>query len=288
MLASAIIVFREILEIALIMGVIAVATKGIPGRGKWILAGLAASILGSGAVAFFANEISMAAEGLGQEMFNAIILFSASLLIAWTVLWMATHARQLSQHIKNIGQKISDGSLPMYSLAAVIAITGLREGSEIILFLHGILASGTSSSAIMLGSLIGFAGGATTGALLYFGLIQIPTRNIFAVTSWLLIFLAAGMAANGAKYLVAADVLTVWTSTAWDSSAILSQDGLVGQVLHALFGYADRPMGIQIAFYIATVAILAMAIKLQKSMKKKQVIEQKEAHTIEMQASSSI
>ena len=261
MLTSAIIVFREILEIALILGVISAATKGIEGRAKWIAAGLLGSVAGSAIVAYFANEISMAAEGLGQELFNAIILFTATALIAWTVLWMATHAKQLAAHLKNVGKKVADGSLPMYSLAVVIAITGIREGSEIILFTHGILASGTPVSTVLLGSSIGLVGGTVIGALLYFGLLQIPTKNIFKVTSWLLVFLAAGMAANGAKYLVAADMLSFWTSTVWNSGNIISQNGFIGQVLHALFGYSESPMGIQLAFYIVTAASLFCAIR---------------------------
>ncbi len=267
MLASAIIVFREILEIALILGVIGAATRGLEGRGKWIISGILASVAGSAVVAFFANEISNLAEGLGQELFNAIILFAATALIAWTVMWMATHAKELSAHLRNVSQKIGDGSLPMYSLAVVIAITGLREGSEIILFTHGILASGTDVSSVILGSTIGLIGGATIGTMLYLGLLQISPKHIFGVTSWLLIFLAAGMAASGAKYLVAADVLTFWTATAWNSSSIISQDGIIGQVLHALFGYSDRPMGIQIAFYLATLVLLFMATRSSNKRK---------------------
>lgn len=268
MLASSIIVFREILEIALILGVIGAATRGLAGRGKWIAFGIMGALAGSGLVAYFANEISEAAEGLGQEVFNAIILFAATALIGWTVIWMSTHAKQLSAHLKNVGKKIADGSLPMYSLAVVVAITGLREGSEIILFTHGILASGTPGYEVFIGSMGGLVGGTIIGAMLYLGLLQISPKYIFSVTSWLLIFLAAGMAANGAKYLVAADILTFWTSAAWNSGNIISQDGFIGQVLHALFGYSERPMGIQLAFYVATAALLFVATNIKQKRHK--------------------
>ena len=88
MLSFAVIVFREILEISLVIGVLIAATRGLKNRKKWIGIGLGMGIVGSIVVAFFAEGISNAMEGMGQELFNATILILATILIGWTVVWM--------------------------------------------------------------------------------------------------------------------------------------------------------------------------------------------------------
>ena len=88
------------------------------------------------------------------------------------------------------------------------------------------------------------------GALLYFGLVAIPTRHLFAVTGWLLLLLAAGMAAQAAGFLVQAGKLPALADPIWDTSAWLPEQGVIGQILHALMGYVERPSGMQIVFFV--------------------------------------
>jgi high-affinity iron transporter len=132
----------------------------------------------------------------------------------------------------------------------------LREGSEVVLFLYGIVAGGTSGTDLLVGGLLGVLGGVVLTGLSYVGLIAIPSRYIFTVTGWLITFLAAGMAAQAVFYLDQAGYLTVFNQQAWDTSAILSQDSYLGLFLHTLIGYTDRPSVMQLIVYIAV--ILAM------------------------------
>lgn len=260
MLSSAIVVFREVLEVALILGVIGAATKGLPSRGYWILAGLGLGIIGSVLIAMFADAISGLAEGFGQELFNASILLIAAGMIGWTVLWMRKHGRQISQHVRDLSRGVMAGELPLYSLTLVIMLAVLREGSEIVLFTHGLLAAGQTVSTVLTGSMIGLAVGSAVGFMLYMGLIQISPRYFFAVTSWVLMFVAAGMVSVAVKYLVAADVITTWVNPVWDSSGWLPEHSLIGQALHTLLGYSDQPMGVQVLFYAMTLSILVLAM----------------------------
>ena len=73
MFAAALIVFRESLEAALIIGVMAAATLGIPGRLRWIGGGVLAGMVGAVLVASGMEAISNLASGIGQEMFNAAV-----------------------------------------------------------------------------------------------------------------------------------------------------------------------------------------------------------------------
>lgn len=262
MLSTAIVIFREILEIALILSVVAAATKGMIGRNRLILSGLGLGFMGSLTVAVFAQKIADAAEGMGQELFNAAILLTASAVIGWTVLWMAKHAKEFSAHIKNIGKGVMEGSLPTYSLIAVIALAMLREGTEIVLFTHGMIASGQAISSILIGSTLGLVSGSLVGAALYLGLISFSPKYIFKVTSWLLIFLCAGMSATAAKFLVSAGWFPGLSDQVWDSSALLSDSGILGETLGALFGYTARPAELQIVFYVITLGILVALMQI--------------------------
>lgn len=254
MLSTAIIIFREVFEIVLILGIVLAATREMAGRGRWIGLGLAGGIGGAALVAVFTDAISMFAEGLGQEIFNAMILFTAALFIGWTVLWMQQHAREMKQHFMEVGAQIAAGKASGYALSVVIALALLREGSEIVLFSYGMLASGQSIMALLSGAAIGMAGGVTVGLLLYFGLIKLSTRYFFRITSWLLILLVAGMISQGIGFLIAAGYFESLSRIVWDSSWLLSENSVIGQSLHALAGYTARPAVIQLIVYIATLA----------------------------------
>jgi len=99
MLAALLIVFREVLEAGLIVGVVLAATEGVRGRGLWVSGGIAAGMLGAGLVALFAQRLSDAFAGSGQDVFNASILMAAVAMLSWHSIWMARHARELTRDL---------------------------------------------------------------------------------------------------------------------------------------------------------------------------------------------
>ena len=144
----------------------------------------------------------------------------------------------------------------MYAMTILVGLAVLREGAEVVLFLYSMFASGTPLSQIGTGGLIGIAVGAAFGAALYFGLLRIPTRHLFRVTSIMLLMLSAGLAAQAAGFLVQANVISVLTTSLWDTSWLIPERSVVGSILHALIGYIANPMGIQLVFYVATLGII--------------------------------
>jgi high-affinity iron transporter len=249
-----IIVLREVIEAGLIVGIVLAATRGVPSRGWWVAGGVAAGVVGAGVVALFAEAISELFEGYGQELFNAAILILAVGMLAWHNAWMAKHGRELAAQVKRVGQAVAHGDRPLTALAVVCGIAVLREGSEVVLFLYGIVAGGTSGSSLVIGGLLGVAAGAAVTGLSYLGLLAIPQRYIFTVTGWLITLLAAGLAAQAVAFLNAADVITALGSQVWDTSGVLSQSSFVGIILHTLIGYTERPSELQLLVYIAVVA----------------------------------
>jgi high-affinity iron transporter len=257
MIAVAIIVFREVLEAALIVSIVLAASKGTAGRGRWIAGGIALGVLGACVVAGFAAEIASAVEGMGQELFNATILFAAVGMLGWHNVWMGRHGRELATEASALGRDVAAGARPLYALASVVGIAVLREGSETVLFLYGLVAAGSGGVVNLVGGgSIGILGGVIVGAGLYLGLLRIPSRHLFSVTSWMILLLAAGLASQGAFFLNQADVLPALGNQIWDTSWLLDDDSVVGRVLHVLIGYVARPEGIQLVFWVLTLGIL--------------------------------
>ena len=260
MLGALIIVFREVIEAGIIVGIILAVTKGIPGRGRWVAAGVAAGVAGASLLAVFADVLANAFAGVGQEIFNASVLALAVCMLAWHNIWMALHGRELAAQVKGVGREIAEGSKTLAALAIVVGVAVLREGSEIVLFLYGLAIGGGSTKwDLMIGSVIGLILGCLVSALTFFGLIAIPTRYLFRVTTVLITFLAAGLAAQSVQFLQQAGIAAVWETTAWDTSAILSDTSLFGRLLHTMFGYNDQPSQLQVAVYLVVlVTILAL------------------------------
>jgi len=257
MLGALIIVFREVIEAGIIVGIVMAVTRGVRGSRLMAAAGVAAGILGASLVAAFAGAIADALNGFGQELFNAAILSLAVCMLAWHNIWMASHGRQLAAEARQLGQDVRSGARSLVALAIVVAVAVMREGSEVALFLYGLVAAGgTTSRDLLIGSALGLAAGVAVSAVTYFGLVTIPARRLFAVTSALITFLAAGLASQAANFLQQAGVVTIWSDTAWNTSAILSDTSLFGRVLHTLVGYADQPSVLQVVVYAATLAAI--------------------------------
>ena len=266
MLATALIVFREILEAALVVSIVMAATKGIPRREVWVSYGVIGGVLGAAMVAAFAGAIAQVAAGMGQEIFNATVMFLAVALLGWHSIWMGRHGRELRRDLGAFGGAVFAGARPMYALTVVVGIAVLREGSEVVLFLYGIaVGSPGQSGSMVFGGLLGVFGGVGIGLAMYYGLLQVSMKRLFAVTTWLIILLAAGMASQGAAFLVQADLLPPLEDAVWDTSWVLTDSSILGKTLHTLVGYSAQPSGTQLIFYTATLTVIGLLTCLYRS-----------------------
>jgi high-affinity iron transporter len=268
MYGTAIIVFREVLEAAIIIGIVAAATRDIPRRKRWLTAGLLAGLTGSALVAASTDSIAAMASGIGQELFNAIVLGIAVLMLAWHNIWMASHGAALAANARSVGANIREGRSECSVLLVVVGLAVLREGSETVLFLYGIATSeGAGMTSMLLGGLIGVAAGIAVGYALYAGLLKIPMRWFFAATAALVLLLAAGMASQAARFLIQADLLPSLAAPLWDTSVLLPEHSVGGVLLHSLAGYDARPAGMQLVFYIATLTAIILGMQWSKRIK---------------------
>ncbi len=263
MLASLLIVFREILEAGLIVGIVLAATRGIPARGAWVAGGIGAGVVGAGIVAIFAGALSEAFAGNGQEVFNASVLSVAVVMLGWHNLWMANHGREVARQIKTMGHEVSAGTRSLLAVAIVVTVAVLREGAEVVLFLYGIAASSKEGWATLLaGGALGIGCGALLSWLIYRGLLAIPVGRLFGVTSWLVALLAAGMAGQAAALLAKVDLIPSWGTEIWNTSWLIDESSIVGRALRALIGYSDRPMGVQLVAFLVVLTVLVGGARL--------------------------
>jgi high-affinity iron transporter len=262
MFAIWILVFREVLEAAMIVSIVAAATRGVAGRWRWIGSGLLLGCLGAGLVAAGAGQLAEAMSGMGQEWFNAGVLLAAAAMIGWHVIWMARHGRVLAADAGRFGNDVSEGRRPMAALMVVVMLAVLREGSEVVLFGYGLLSSGSGAGDLLMGGLLGVLSGVAAGVAMYAGLLRIPMRHFFRATNGLLTLLAAGLAASAAGFLAQADVLPTLANPLWNTSALLPDESWLGRTLHALIGYTAQPSGMQVLLYLTVVIVLSGGARL--------------------------
>jgi len=172
-------------------------------------------------------------------------------MLAWHNIWMAVHGKELAQHITSTARAVSDGRRECSVILLVVALAVLREGAETVLFLYGV-ATGSENGLrdTLLGGGLGFGLGALVAGLLYAGLLRIPMRRFFAITSVLVLLLAASMASQAARLLIQADMLPSLGAPLWDTSNWLAQNTVTGTLLHGLVGYDAQPAGAQVLAYV--------------------------------------
>ena len=254
-------VFREVLEAALIISIVCAATRGVARRGIYVTSGIGLGIIGALLVALGARLIARIANGSGQEIFDACVLLAAVVMIGWHVVWMSKHGRELALQLTTIGNSVKGGSTSLTLLLGVVALAVLREGSEIVLFLYGLALGGIGAMGLIGGVALGAGGGALVGLALYFGLLRVPLKNFFNVTNWMLVLLAAGLASTAARFLIQGNLLPAWGSQLWNTSWLLSNRSVAGKTLGTLVGYDASPAGMQIVFYATTLLVLVVGIQ---------------------------
>lgn len=266
MFATILIVFRESLEAALLVGVVAAATRGLVGRGKWLGAGVVTGFLGAVALALLAGQLSGWLDGLGQDVVNIGVLSLALAMLLWHCVWVAAHTREMVMDAKRLGKSVQDGQRTPWALLVVVSLAVLREGAETVLFVSGSLTGAQAQpAAVLLAGVAGVVLGALVGGIIYAGLTQVPTRYVFSVTNVLIALLAASLGSQLVRALSQAGILESWTTPMWDSSHLLAQDSAFGTFMHALVGYDARPSAAQLSAYVAVLSFIYIGTRLMSA-----------------------
>ncbi|AIL65602.1 Ferrous iron uptake protein [Rickettsiales bacterium Ac37b] len=267
MFAIALIFFRELLEVTLITGIIMAATKNVLNRNLWVIIGISLGVICSGYIAYSANSFKNLLENINEEAINVIILFTAVIMLNWTIISMKHYTSHLKNNIKKVGQNVQNGTIPLYTIATIIFVAVVREGIEIILFTYGVLKSSSelSYTHVLLGMIIGSLGGISLGIALYYGIINIKKKYMFSVTTILLILLTSSILIQIPNHLPLNEFLPSLYTAAWNTSDIIREDSLLGSLLHVTIGYIEQPSKIQLILYLLEITIISSIIFFQNS-----------------------
>ena len=242
MAATFVVTLREGFEAALLLGIVYayLAQTELRAKHGWVttgaILGLVASIVLGVVVSMFSGPLL----DLGPDLIAAGVMLLAVVLLTWHAWWMQQHARAISGQVhKQIDQARATGRL---SVVAVLAFTAVfREGAETVLFLWGLM---TQVSIGGVSGLAGAAGGVVAAAILGWLVFRsgrrIPVRRFFAVTTVLLVLIAAGLLASAIGRLDNLGYVPS-TQTLWDTSSVLEDGKGLGGFLAGLVGYRARP-----------------------------------------------
>lgn len=266
MFSTGLIVFRESLEAALFVGIVAASSRGVPRRTWWLALGVLAGVLGSLVMAAGMGRVTAWAEGMGQDLLTVLILSVALLMLAWHCIWVSAHAREMAQEAQRLGSQAAGQQRELWVLATAVALAVLREGAETVLFVAGVVSSSeTGIGGHVLGAGVGLALGVGLGSMVYAGLGRLSTQGVFGATHVLLLLLAGSLASQLVKALNQADLVSAWSDTAWDISAWLPNDGALGTLLHGLVGYDASPSWLQVVANVATVLLIGLGTRVMKA-----------------------
>ncbi len=249
MLAAALIMLREGLEAALIVGVVLGVLRklGHTNRSRPVWAGVLVAVIVSVAAGLALNGLGVVFEGRGEEIFEGVAMLLAAGVLTWMIFWMQRQGRQIQVELElDVRRATTTGSA--WALFGLAFVAVVREGIETVLFLKA-AAFSTTPAQTLIGGALGLTVAFTLGWLIFAAGKRLDVRAFFRVTSVLLILFAAGLAAHGVHELQEAALLPTFVEHVWDVNFILDERGPVGTFLKTLFGYNGNPSLLEVMTY---------------------------------------
>jgi high-affinity iron transporter len=263
MFQIALVVFRECLEISMILGIIAVATKSIQNSLVYVTAGVMSGIIASALMAFIALRLNFSFGGYGDELINISIIFLAVLVVGATAIWVNNYSYKIANKMDDLALRIERGGTPKIMLILVVAVTIFREVTEIILFVSALTtAYELSPIDYLLGFVTGVGGSVVISIAIYYGLSKLAVKYLFRASFFMLVLIAASLASEAAGILTSIGLWNLHNVPLWDSSWLISDFSFVGKILKTLVGYNSQPNMLQVIFYLGTIGVIILCSKI--------------------------
>jgi len=258
MIASFVITFREALEAALIVGIVLgyLARTRQTRYNRIVYLAIGAAVAASIAGAALFNSIAGGFTGRAEQIFEGATMLIGAALLTTMILWMMGQRRVAAELREKVATTVAEAH--RLGLFALVFVSVLREGIETVIFLGA--ASFTSTDYSLVGALGGLLLAGLLGYAIFAGSMRLDLAKFFTVTSILLILFAAGLAAHGVHELQEAGMIPVVVEHIWDinpalnpngSYPLLHENGSLGSVLKALFGYNGNPSLLEVVTYLA-------------------------------------
>lgn len=259
MLAPFLIMLREGLEAALIVGIIAGYLRQTGRRDQ--LPAVWVGIFLAAAVALFTGAaLQMVSAGFpqkAQELFEAVVGIAAVAVLVAMVFWMRRAAKSIRRELHaGIDQALAaeGGRAAGWALIGMVFFAVAREGLESVFFLLAIFQQSRDAAA-PLGALAGIAVSAGIGWAIYRGGLRLNLARFFRWTGVVILFVAAGLLAGALKALHEAGLWNGLQGVVYDLGRVLPESGAVGTVLSGLLGYREAPTLGEVLVYAAFLAV---------------------------------
>lgn len=264
MFQIALVVFRECLEISMILGIISAATQIIQNSVLYIIAGTMSGIIAASCLAFVISNFYISLGGFGDEILNVSIIFATVIVVGLTAIWVNNYSHQISGKMKDLTSEIEKGMAPKIMVTFVVGTTIFREVAEIILYVGGIASAMPHLEPLdyLTGFLIGVGGSVLVSVAIYYGLSKVAVKYLFKVSFFMLILIAASLASEAAGILTSIGWWGFYNDPLWDSSWLISDFSFAGKILKTLIGYNSKPNILQVIAYLGTIATILVCSKI--------------------------
>jgi high-affinity iron transporter len=258
----ALVLFRELLEIFVILGVITASTQSVQNSKIYIASGILTGLVLTSTLAFFVNNLTFSFGGFGEEVTDVIIIAITVVLVAITAIWVNGADARLRAQINKASSAAEHSTLDKIILITVIAMTIFREGVEIAIFISAFSSAyeiPPTEYAIGLG--LGMFSGIFAGISIYYGLNKFAIKYLFKISFIFLTLIAASLASEAAGIMTSIGMISILNTPIWDSSWIISNLSITGRILKILVGYTSKPNCIQIIAYTFTIVLIYICSK---------------------------
>jgi high-affinity iron transporter len=256
MLVPFLIMLREGIEAALIVGIVA-GYLNQTGRGRWmpmvwigILLAVALSLFVGAALQFISAEFPQKA----QEFFEAVVGVIAVCVLTSMVFWMRKVSRSIATELRaSVDTALSSTTRQGYALVGMIFFAVAREGLESVFFLLATFQQ-SESAAAPAGALLGLVCACVIGYGIYMGGVRLNLKRFFRWTGIFILVVAAGILAGSVRALHEAGVWNHLQGVVFDASSTLPADSAIGTVFSGIFGYEDAPTQSEVLAYVLFLA----------------------------------
>ncbi len=253
MLVAYLIMLREGIEAALIVGIIAGYLKQTS-RDRWMPAvwlGVVLAIAICVVVGVALDLTSAEFPQRQQEFFEGLVALVAVGILTSMVFWMKKAARSIKAELhQSIDAALRPGDRQGWALVGMAFLAVGREGLESVFFLLAIFQQSEGMS-VPLGAALGLLTAVCVGVAITYGGMKIDLRRFFRWTGAFIIFVAAGLLAGAVRAFHEAGLWNGLQERAFDLSGVLPADGVLGTLLSGLFGYQDQPTVGELLVYVA-------------------------------------
>ncbi len=253
MLVAYLIMLREGIEAALIVGIVAGYLRQT-GRSQWmpgVWVGVALACVLCLALGIALDHVNAEFPQRQQELFEGLVGLLATVILTSMVFWMKKAARSIKAEIHDsIDSALGAHDRQGLALIGMVFFAVGREGLESVFFLLAIVEQ-SHGWAVPIGAVLGLASAIGVGFAIYYGGVKLDMRRFFRWTGVFIIFVAAGLLATSLRAFHEAGVWNGLQKVVFDFSDVLPQDSVLGTLLSGFFGYQEAPTIGEIALYLA-------------------------------------